>query len=79
MLTSSRYKPDVKLRFLTEELGFDTDEEMAKFILEHGGESADQFLQERDGHVRLLSGKVGPIFENARAAAFGSVDIKGQI
>lgn len=52
---------------------------MAQFILEHGAEGADQFLQERDGHVRLLTGKVGPIFENARAAAFRSVDIKGQL
>jgi SAC3 family protein LENG8/THP3 len=75
----NRYKPDVKLRFLTEELGFETDEEAAQFVLEHGGDDSNQLLQERDGDVRLLSGKVGPLFENARAAAFRSVDIKGQI
>jgi len=73
------YKPDVKLRFLTEELGFDTDQEIAQFILEHGGDGGEALLQERDGHVRLLTGKTGSMFENARQAAFRSVDIKGQI
>ena len=71
-----RYKPDVKLRFFTEELGFESDDESARFICDHGGQS---FLEERDGQVRLLTGKALRVFETARNAAFKKVDIKGQI
>ena len=75
-LTSSRYKPDTKIRFITEELGFESDEESARFILEYASED---ILQERDDGVRLLTGKAGQIFDNAKASAFKRVDIKGQI
>ena len=71
-----RYKLDVKLRFFTEELGFESDDESARFICDHGGQS---FLEERDGEVRLLTGKALRFFEAARNAAFKKVDIKGQI
>ena len=71
-----RYKPDVKLRFFTEELGFESDDESARFICDHGGQS---FLEEREGEVRLLTGKALRFFETARNAAFKRVDIKGQI
>lgn len=64
---------------MTEELAFETDEEAAQFILIHGGDGADQFLQEKDDTVRLATGKMGAVFESARAAAFRSIDIKGQI
>lgn len=67
-----RYKPDVKLRFITEELGFESDEECARFLCEHGGQS---FLEERDDGVRLLTGKVGNTFEGVKDAAFRKVDI----
>lgn len=45
-------------------------------MLDHGVEG---LLQEKDDHVRLLTGKAGPVFESARQAAFQHVDIKGQI
>ena len=70
------YKPDVKLRFFTEELGFESDDESARFICDRGGQ---EFLQENEGEVRLLTGKALKFFEPARAAAFKKVDIKGQI
>lgn len=70
------YKPDVRLRFFTEELGFESDDESARFICDQGGQS---FLEERDGEVRLLTGKALRFFETARNAAFKKVDIKGQI
>lgn len=72
----TRYKPDVKLRFITEELGFESDEESARFLCDHG---AQTFLEEREDGVRLLAGKVGNTFEAAKSAAFRKVDIKGQI
>ena len=66
----------MKIRFITEELAFESDEESARFILEHASE---ELLQERDGDVRLLTGKAGAVFEAAKVASFKRVDIKGQI
>lgn len=70
------YKPDVKIRFITEELGFESDEESARFVLDHAGE---ELLQERDDGVKLLTGKAGQVFEVAKKSAYKIVDIKGQI
>ena len=71
-----RYKPEVKIRFITEELGFESDEDSARFILEYASED---LLEERDGTVKVLTSKAGQVFETAKAAAFKQVDIKGQI
>lgn len=79
LLMLNRYKPDVRLRFVTEELGFESDEESAQFILDQAGDTSATILQEKDSDVRLLTGKAGAIFESARANAFRNVDIKGQI
>lgn len=70
------YKPDVTLRFITEELYFDSDVEAAQFILDHGGQ---HLLEDRNGTVMFLTGKAGGHFEGPKAAAFSRVDIKGQI
>ncbi|KAF5026898.1 hypothetical protein F66182_928 [Fusarium sp. NRRL 66182] len=70
------YKPDVKLRFITEELGFESDADAAQFIIDHQGQ---HLLQDRTDYIAFLTGKAGPLFEGARNTAFGKVDIKGQI
>jgi hypothetical protein len=75
-LIKHSYKPDIKLRFITEELGFESDEESARFLCEHGGQA---LLEEREDGVCLLTGKAGNIFEGHKEAAFKKVDIKGQI
>lgn len=72
------YKPDVRLRFITEELGFESDEEACQFILDHIPEDTT-LLEERDEDVRVLTGKAGSVFQIAKTRAFGLVDIKGQI
>lgn len=69
----------MRLRLVTEELGFDSDEEACQFILEHVPDESPSLLEERDGDVRFLTGKVGSIFQNAKTQAFGQIDIKGQI
>lgn len=66
----------MKLRFVTEELGFESDADAAEFIIKC---EAGHLLQERTDHIAFLTGKAGQIFETARAAAFQRVDIKGQI
>ncbi|KAK0641709.1 GANP domain-containing protein [Cercophora newfieldiana] len=70
------YKPDVPLRFITEELYFESDADAAQFILDHNGQ---HLLEDRDGTVVFLTAKAGLHFEGPRATAFGRVDIKGQI
>ena len=69
------YKPSIKLRFVTEELGFESDEESARFICEYEGQA---YLEEGD-EVKLLTAKALNFFDRAKDAAFKQVDIKGQI
>jgi hypothetical protein len=71
------YKPDVKLRFLTEELGFESDQDCAAFICDHGGQNLID--NKPDSGITLATGKAGQTFQAARDAAFRRVDIKGQI
>ena len=71
-----RYKPDIKVRFLTEELGFESDQDCVQFLCDVNAQGA---LEEVDGVVKLTTGKAGQIFEDAKSAAFRRVDIKGQI
>lgn len=70
------YKPDVNIRFVTEELGFESDEQAARFILDH---APQEVLEEKNGSVRLVTGKAGMVFEQAKVEAHRVVDIKGQI
>ncbi|KAF4632217.1 hypothetical protein G7Y89_g5914 [Cudoniella acicularis] len=70
------YKPDVKLRFVTEELGFESDGDAAQFIYDYNGQ---HLLEEKEDGLRFLTGKAGHIFESAKVEAFRKVDIKGQI
>ncbi|PVH70604.1 GANP/Nin1/mts3/eIF-3 p25 family protein [Cadophora sp. DSE1049] len=70
------YKPDIKLRFITEELGFESDGDAAQFICDYNGQ---HLLEEKNDELRFLTGKAGALFEAAKSTAFAKVDIKGQI
>ncbi|CAG8975843.1 hypothetical protein HYALB_00010239 [Hymenoscyphus albidus] len=70
------FKPDVPLRYVTEELGFESDGDAAQFIYDYQGQA---LLEEKEDGLRFLTGKAGQLFEAARAQAFRKVDIKGQI
>ncbi|EPQ66539.1 Bgt-5100 [Blumeria graminis f. sp. tritici] len=70
------YVPDVKLRFITEELGFESDSDAAQFVCDHNGQ---HLIEEKLGSLLILTGKAGSFFENAKNEAFRKVDIKGQI
>ncbi|KAK3378709.1 SAC3/GANP/Nin1/mts3/eIF-3 p25 family-domain-containing protein [Lasiosphaeria ovina] len=73
---SKAYKPSVPLRFIAEELYFESDVEAAQFVLDLNGES---LLEERQDTIVFLSGKAGQLFEGPKKEAFSKVDIKGQI
>ena len=66
----------MKIRFVTEELAFESDQETCQFLLQH---AAEDILEEKEGQVLLLTSKAAAVFEQAKQAAFKSVDIKGQI
>lgn len=66
----------MKLRFLTEELAFESDANTAQFIIDRQGQ---HLLEDRGEHMSFLTGKAGSFFEDAKSAAFRKVDIKGQI
>lgn len=58
------YKPSVKLRFVTEELGFESDQEAARFICDH---NAGDLLSSKDEAVHLeCGGKSAQLFEALR-------------
>lgn len=71
------YKPDVRVRFITEELAFESDVETCDFICSYEG--GKDLLVERDGDSIFLASKGGQLFEQAKAGAFRKIDIKGQI
>ena len=76
------------MRFLARELAFDGDDESDEsdpdagarrcldFLCQQGGE---HLVERKEDEVRFLTGKAGAVFDNAKRAAFRSVDIKGQI
>ncbi|KAJ5090535.1 hypothetical protein N7532_009219 [Penicillium argentinense] len=70
------YKLGLELRFITEELGFESDEQAARFIL---GNCPVEALEEKNGSVRLVTEKAANSIERGKAEAFRVVDIKGQI
>ncbi|KAF8441853.1 SAC3/GANP/Nin1/mts3/eIF-3 p25 family-domain-containing protein [Terfezia claveryi] len=74
------YRVFVELRFLTEELGFESDGECVQFLSNHG---AGDFLQEKKDEngsaVKFHCLPARPLFTAAKEAAFRKVDIKGQI
>lgn len=70
------YKTFVKLRFITEELGFESDADAAQFIIDHRGQS---LLEDRSEYIAFHTGNAGSLFEGPKSAAFKTVDIKGQI
>ena len=71
-----RYKPDIKITFVTEELAFGDDQQCAQFICDIGGEHV---LEDREDGPRFLCSKAYQAFEAARKKAYALVDIKGQI
>ncbi|CCX09753.1 Similar to THP3 homolog C2A9.11c; acc. no. Q1MTP1 [Pyronema omphalodes CBS 100304] len=75
------YRPDIDIRFLTEELGFESDKECVEFLCDHGAEELIQqkVLDNGTTSIRLNTQKASPIFEQAKQNAFKKVDIKGQL
>ncbi|KAI5776382.1 SAC3/GANP/Nin1/mts3/eIF-3 p25 family-domain-containing protein [Geopyxis carbonaria] len=76
------YRPDIDIRFLTEELGFESDTECVTFLCDNG---AQAFIQQKSGDkglpnsIRFEANKAASIFEEAKKQAFKKVDIKGQM
>ena len=78
-----RYKPSLPLRFLTEELGFESDRQCLDFIVNDSLNGDESLIENRGSDERpevyVLVQKGAPVFERGKTLAFGRVDIKGQI
>jgi len=71
------YKPNtLPIRFISEELGFESDIESCQFVLNHAGR---EVLKEETDTVSLICNMAHPIFKEKAQAALRRVDIKGQI
>lgn len=80
MLTIRSYIT-VALRFLTDELGFENDDECRRFLQDQGAQSLveEKINNQGESQLRVRVKEGASLFEGHRAAAFGRVDIKGQI
>ena len=78
----SSYRPDIDIRFLTEELGFESDTECVQFLCDNG---AAHLIEQKTGDkgvtssIRFQTTKATAIFEEAKNKAYKKVDIKGQM
>ena len=72
----SRYKPHVTVRFLTRELGFETNDEPIDLLIKYG---AGEFLEEREDDIYFKADKAFVTIEGRKKASFSTVDIKGQM
>jgi hypothetical protein len=76
------YRPDIDIRFLTEELGFESDTECVQFLCDNG---AATLIEQKSGDkgvpssIRFQTSKAAALFEEAKQKAFRKVDIKGQM
>ncbi|KAI9890255.1 MAG: hypothetical protein M1814_004290 [Vezdaea aestivalis] len=70
------YKPKVKVRFLTEELGFESDAQTIEFLYKYANAS---LVEEKDGEFYFSIAQAAQLFETAKQAEFKIVDIKGQL
>jgi hypothetical protein len=77
----SRAYQSVALRFLTDELGFEDDNECHQFLEDHEAKGLVEEKPDANNGVQLrVRIKEGAgIFEGARMRAFSKVDLKGQI
>jgi len=69
-------RQDLSIRFLSEELGFDSYEDAAQFLINHG---TQEFLKQTDEAELVLNSSAFSVFEGAQKSAYQKIDIKGQI
>jgi hypothetical protein len=69
-----RFRPEVDVRFITDELGFETDAECIKFLEKRNAE-----IFPTDGKWRIKTKEALEAFEVDRRKLFRVVDIKGQL
>jgi hypothetical protein len=69
-----RYRPEIDVRFITDELGFESDIECVEFLEKRGA-----VISALDGKLRIKTKEALEAFEIDRRNLFRVVDIKGQL
>lgn len=72
---NGRYRPEIEVRYITDELGFESDAECVEFLEQR---NADIFSTSGGG-LRIKTKEALESFEVDRRKLFRVVDIKGQI
>jgi hypothetical protein len=73
------------LRYITEELGYESDQQCFNSLVLEILDGDTSFIEDRSEQsdsytdIYVLLGKALTILEQAKSVAFGKVDIKGQI
>lgn len=70
----SRYRPEIDVRFITDELGFESDAECVEFLEKRNAE-----IIAVEGRLRIKTKEALEAFEVDRRKLFRVVDIKGQL
>jgi len=69
-----RYRPEIDVRYITDELGFESDAECVDFLEKRNAE-----ITAADGRLRIKTKEALEAFEMDRRKLFRVVDIKGQL
>jgi hypothetical protein len=69
-----RYRPEIDVRYITDELGFESDAECVDFLEKRNAE-----ITATDGRLRIKTKEALEAFEMDRRKLFRVVDIKGQL
>lgn len=68
----------MNILYIARSAGFETGNAALEFLVKHGCNSEEHF-EEKDHSIYLKTDKAFPIVQAAKSAAFGTVDIKGQL
>jgi hypothetical protein len=71
---TGRYRPEIDVRYITDELGFESDAECVEFLEKRNAE-----ITATDGRLRIKTKEALEAFEMDRRKLFRVVDIKGQL
>ena len=70
-----RFRPEVDVRFITDELGFESDAECVEFLEKRNAE----IFEQSGGKLKIKTKEALEAFEMDKRRLFRVVDIKGQL
>ena len=75
LMCLDRFRPEVEIRFITDELGFESDAECVEFLEKRNAE----IFEQSGGKLKIKTKEALEAFEMDKRRLFRVVDIKGQL